>query len=117
PQTPPLLLELAEDEKTNALEKLGEAFEQNEAESSQRRHPGDCRGGVTPAHARAGRRRHPNLSVLTCHNDCRNRKARGPGGHHPRLALQPAREREAIVSAISRRFGHHSGSCTEERGA
>src|ERR1700683_3602587 len=31
PQTPPLLLELAEDEKVNALEKLGPAFEQLEA--------------------------------------------------------------------------------------
>ena len=30
PQTPPLLLELAEDEKVNALEKLGPAFEQLE---------------------------------------------------------------------------------------
>jgi sugar phosphate isomerase/epimerase len=34
PQTPPLLLELAENEKVNALEKLGETFEKLEAESS-----------------------------------------------------------------------------------
>jgi hypothetical protein len=27
PQTPPLMLELAEDEKVNPLEKLGKAFE------------------------------------------------------------------------------------------
>jgi sugar phosphate isomerase/epimerase len=33
PQTPPLLLELAEDEKVNPLEKLGETFEKLQAES------------------------------------------------------------------------------------
>ena len=33
PQTPPLLLEIAEDEKVNPLEKLGETFEKLESAS------------------------------------------------------------------------------------
>jgi hypothetical protein len=31
PQTPPMLLEIAEDEKVNPLERLGETFEKLEA--------------------------------------------------------------------------------------
>ena len=42
--------------------------------------------------------------VLTHHHHRRNRQARRPICHHPRLALQPARKRQAAVSHFPRWF-------------
>src|SRR3954447_254921 len=42
-------------------------------------------------------------------------RTRRSGSHNSRLALQPAREREAFVPAVSRWQRHRSGRCAEER--